>query len=109
MATMKFKGLDKFIEQIERLEAIQMVWAPLQMRSDEWELMYQWVAQYRREHGKLPTWPRNLKAPDGRSMFGWINTQRTKLGEGEMPPSRRERLALIGITAPRKRTAEQAQ
>lgn len=58
------------------------------------------ATQYYMEHGKLPNWPRDLKAPDGRSMFGWINTQRTKLGEGKMPPSQKERLALIDIRAP---------
>ncbi len=102
------KGYSLTPEQIEKLEAIQMVWDPLQIRGDEWEQMYQWVSQYYREHGKLPNWPRNLKAPDGRSMYGWINTQRTKLGEGKMPPSRRERLARIGINIPQSQTAPQA-
>lgn len=92
--------------QAERLEAIGMVWNPQQAQAEAWERMYQWVSQYRAETGKLPVWPRTLRAPDGRSMLGWINTQRAQLAAGKVSPSRREKLAQLGITAQEKAAAE---
>ena len=71
--------------------------------------MYQRVAEYRAPHGKLPLWPRDLKSPDGRSMFDWIRAQRQQLAEGRLPPSRREQLAALGITAPQRADAAQGQ
>ena len=71
--------------------------------------MYQWVAEYRARHGKLPLWPRDLKSPDGRSMFDWIRAQRQQLAEGRLPPSRREQLAALGIHPPRRSKAAEGQ
>ena len=91
------KGLRLTEEQIKRLSGIGMVWDPLTTRADGWEQMYRWVAAYKDAHRKLPVWPRDLKAPDGRSMSGWIRTQRQQLSAGRVPAERAERLAEIGI------------
>ena len=102
-------GLRLTDDRVRRLEAAGMVWNPPQARLEAWEQMYQWVAEYRARHGKLPLWPRDLKSPDGRSMFDWIRAQRQQLAEGRLPPSRREQLAALGITAPQRADAAQGQ
>ena len=84
-------------EQIDRLNGIGMVWEPLASRPDDWERMYRWVAAYREENRKLPLWPRDLKSPDGRSMSGWIRTQRQSLSEGRLSTEQADRLASLGI------------
>ena len=81
-------------EQIERLSGIGMVWEPM---ADAWESMYRTVAASRAEHRRLPLWPRGLKSPDGRSMSGWIGTQRQNLAAGKLPADRVQKLALLGI------------
>lgn len=92
------KGAERLTpEQVKELEALHMVWDPTATRDAAWDRMYVCVAQYRDQHGKLPLWPRDAKAPDGRSMWGWINTQRAMLAEGRMPQARRERLKTLGI------------
>lgn len=83
--------------QREKLDALQMVWSLDSVRDAEWEQMYQWVADYKAQNGKLPLWPRGMKAPDGRSMNAWITVQRTNLGKGRYDKNRAERLALLGI------------
>ncbi len=88
-------------EQVKRLESIHMVWEPQRLKRETWESMYACIAEYRKAHGKLPVWPRDLKAPDGRSFPGWIRTQRTALAKGDLPRERVERLAAIGIVAPK--------
>lgn len=95
MGRRKGGGLSK--EQIARLEGIGMVWDPLAGRADAWEQMYRWVSEYRDAHDKLPVWPRDLKAPDGRSMGGWIRTQRRQLADGKVSPAHAERLSRLGI------------
>ena len=84
-------------EQIDRLNGIGMVWEPLAARADAWERMYGYIAAYQAENQRLPLWPRDLKAPDGRSMSGWIRTQRQQLSAGRVPAERAEKLAEIGI------------
>ena len=74
-----------------------MVWDPLALRADAWEQMYAWVLAYRNENAKLPLWPRDLKAPDGRSVSGWIRAQRQGLARGRIPPERAAKLNAIGI------------
>ena len=84
-------------EQIDRLNGIGMVWEPLAARSDAWERMYGYIAAYQAENQRLPLWPRGLKSPDGRSMSGWIGTQRQNLAEGKLPADRVDKLAKLGI------------
>ena len=84
-------------EQIDRLNGIGMVWEPLAARSDAWERMYGYIAAYQAENQRLPLWPRGLKSPDGRSMSGWIGTQRQNLAEGKLPADRVTKLAQLGI------------
>lgn len=91
------QGLRLTAEKIDRLNAIHMVWSPTGVAPEAWEQMYRWVSDYHRQNGRLPLWPRDLKAPDGRSMCGWIRTQRALLAEGRMNPSRRDKLERIGI------------
>lgn len=91
------KGLRLTGEQVEKLTAIGMVWDPLALRADAWERMYAWVLAYRNENAKLPLWPRDLKAPDGRSVSGWIRAQRQGLARGKIPPERAAKLNAIGI------------
>ena len=91
------KGLRLTGEQVEKLAAIGMVWDPLALRADAWERMYAWVLAYRNENAKLPLWPRDLKAPDGRSMGAWIRAQRQGLALGKIPPERAAKLNAIGI------------
>lgn len=87
-------------EQAARLESVGMVWEPEALKSEAWDRMYAWIAEYRQAHGRLPLWPRSMKAPDGRSMSGWIATQRTALARGSVAPERASRLRAIGIEAP---------
>ena len=91
------KGSALSAEQIQRLESIGMVWQPLAARTDAWEQMYRFVSEYRDAHDRLPLWPRNLKAPDGRSMVGWIGTQRRQLADGKLSPGQVEKLSRLGI------------
>lgn len=91
------KGRRLTEEQIRRLEGVGMVWDPLAARGDAWERMYGWVRDYKIAHDRLPLWPRDLKAPDGRSMCGWIRTQRQQLAAGSVPPLRADKLSAIGI------------
>ena len=96
-------------EQIGRLEAIGMVWEPEKLKDEAWERMYACVRDYWQANGRLPLWPRNQKSPDGRSLSGWIATQRTALAGGKVDPARREKLAAIGIVAPKTRAAQEAE
>ena len=96
------KGYALSRERIDRLDRIGMVWEPLATRGDAWERMYLWVSAYRDAHQRLPLWPRDIKAPDGRSMCGWIRTQRQRLAEEGLPPERAERLAALGIHPAKK-------
>lgn len=84
-------------EQIDRLNGIGMVWEPLAARSDAWERMYGYIAAYQAENQRLPLWPRGQKSPDGRSMSGWIGTQRQNLAEGKLSTDRVTKLAKLGI------------
>lgn len=93
--------------QVELLDAIGMTWDPLAERPQAWEQMYRWIADYRAENGKLPLWPRSLKAPDGRSMWGWIRTQRQQLAEGKVSAAQRARLAELGIVAATRTAKEE--
>ena len=100
------KGLRLTEEQIDRLNHIGMNWEPLASRPDQWERMYEWVSAYRNTYSKLPLWPLDLKAPDGRSANGWIRTQRQQLADGRLSPERVERLAAIGIYPAKRKSAE---
>lgn len=82
--------------QIEALDHIAMVWSLSDMRSDKWEVMYEWVSAYLKSNKKLPLQP-GIKAPDGRSMGNWISVQRTALSKGKLPQEKEERLAALGI------------
>lgn len=101
-------GMTLTAAQVERLEAINMVWSPAAARPEAWDRMYAWVSEYVRLNGKLPLWPRDLKAPDGRSMWGWIRTQRQMLADGRVPPSRKKQLAALGILPFEKRAANES-
>ncbi len=95
-------------ERIEMLNGIGMVWDPLAGRSDAWERMVRYIEDYKNQNGRLPLWPRELKAPDGRSYNGWIRMQRQLLAEGSVPPEKAETLAGLGIT-PARRTPRRQQ
>lgn len=90
-------------EQIDKLDAIHMVWDREAMRVSSWDQMYEWICEYKKENGKLPLWPRDMKAPDGRSMPGWIAVQRTALSSGDITAEKREKLRRIGIVGFRKK------
>ena len=87
-------------QQIEWLEKLRMVWDLNELRQNRWEQMYAWVTDYKNREGVLPLWPRNIQAPDGRSMSAWIDVQRTCLGKGKYDAAMVQRLKLLGITAP---------
>lgn len=89
--------------QIGRLNGIGMVWEPTAERGEAWESMYRCIAAYREKNRRLPLWPRGMKSPDGRSMSGWIGTQRQNLAEGKLPADKVKRLSLLGIEAARPR------
>ena len=97
------QGLRLTQDQIDRLNRIGMVWEPLAARGDAWDRMYLWVARYARDHRRLPLWPPDLRAPDGRSAAGWIRTQRQSLADGRVSPERAERLARLGIVPAERR------
>lgn len=82
--------------QVKALENISMVWSLSDTRTEKWDSMYQWVADYRSNNGKLPLRP-SLLAPDGRSMGNWISVQRTALSQGKLSKDKAERLKLLEI------------
>lgn len=84
-------------DRIRLLNEIGMVWNLKDVRDAEWEQMYRWVKAYRDKHGKLPLWPRKQLAPDGRTMDGWIDVQRTGLSKNKVSDERKEKLSAIGI------------
>ena len=84
-------------KQIALLGKLDMVWSLQEVRDSAWDSMYASVSAYMEQNGRLPLWPRNLKAPDGRSMPNWIGIQRTRLSEKKCPKEQAERLMLIGI------------
>ena len=83
--------------QIDKLDAIHIVWDREAGNKSSWNLMYDWVCEYLETNGKLPVWPLDLKAPDGRSMPGWISVQRSALTKGNVSVERREKLEGLGI------------
>ena len=93
-------------EQVDKLEAIHIVWDREASNRFSWDQMYEWVCEYQKENGKLPIWPLDLKAPDGRSMPGWIAVQRSVLTNGNISDQRREKLERIGIVAFQKQEAK---
>lgn len=82
---------------IQQLDSIGMVWDLEDVRNAEWEQMYGWVKDYLNQHGRLPLWPRKQYAPDGRTMDGWINVQRTRLSKNKVSAVQKKRLNEIGI------------
>lgn len=84
-------------ERIKQLDLIGMVWNLKTVRDDDWERMYVHVKAYKTEHGKLPLWPKGQRIPDGRTMDGWIATQRTRLSNNTVPDRQKEKLNEIGI------------
>ena len=86
-------------DQIEKLDAIGMVWNLQEVRDDKWESMYKHIAIYVSENGRLPLWPRNIMTSDGRNMTYWVSVQRTRLSEGKCPPDQTEKLKKVGIYA----------
>lgn len=99
-------GLTLTAEQVERLEAVGMVWNPPQARLEAWDRMYLWVSEYLERNGKLPLWPRDMKGPDGRSTWDWIRAQRQLLADGKVSPVRCEKLSALGILPPERAKAE---
>lgn len=91
------KGKSYSEDRIRLLDSIGMVWDLKDVRDAEWEQMYSWVKAYAAENGKLPLWPRNQYAPDGRTMDGWISTQRIKLSSNRATAAQEQRLNEIGI------------
>lgn len=96
----KYNGIGKRLplsqDQIRALEKIGMVWTLAELRDDKWTAMYQYVALYKREHGKLPL-SSTIKAPDGRSMGNWISMQRVALRKNRMPEDKANKLADLEI------------
>lgn len=86
-------------KQAALLDQIGMVWNLQDLRDDDWDRMYHWVSEYKAQNGKLPLWPRDLLAPDGRCMPYWIGVQRTRLAENKCTKEQEERLAKLGIYA----------
>ena len=85
-------------ERAARLADIGIVAARSEAaRTEEWERMYTSVADYVRENGRLPAFHKGLRAPDGRLMSRWIQSQRRTLEKGDIPPDRAERLSRLGI------------
>ena len=102
------KGQALTDDRIDRLNRIGMVWAPQASRQDDWDRMYRWVADYKAKNGKLPLWPRDIKAPDGRSVSGWIRTQRQALSDGKVSAERTALLSEIGIFPFKKKESGEA-
>ena len=89
------------------LNDLGMVWDLNDVRDEKWNSMYALVEKYVTENGRLPLWPRNILAPDGRNIPNWIGTQRTRLSQGKCTSSQREMLLKLGI-APWKEEKQEA-
>ena len=89
-------GIDP--DRAKRLSAIGIVAArSAAQREQEWETMYDAVASYHSKNGGLPAHHRDEKAPDGRLMSRWIQSQKQAARKGSLPPERVQRLARLGI------------
>ncbi|MBQ7435811.1 MAG: Helicase associated domain protein [Oscillospiraceae bacterium] len=81
-------------EQIERLDALGMIWGN---RNDlQWEKGYSHAEQYYVEHRRLPVSPSYLCA-DGYKLGDWVADQREKYRAGKMKPERKKRLDALGM------------
>ena len=89
------KGRSLSQNRIDQLNSIGMVWEPLFLREDAWEQMFQWVSEYKKQHGHLPT--QKLKAPDGRSMGAWLSFQRMQQAAGKLPKKKLDKLNSLGL------------
>lgn len=86
-------------EHIALLNQLDMVWNLQDVRENEWEIMYGLVNAFVQENGRLPLWPRNITAPDGRSLPYWISVQRTRLSENKCSGEQEKKLRQLGIYA----------
>ena len=79
---------------IQRLEAIGMVWDIEKMR---WERQYQAAAEYCWEHGDLDI-PAQYETADGLKLGRWLQRMRRDYKNGVLEKEYMERLEAIGIT-----------
>lgn len=86
-------------KQIELLNILDMVWDISNVRERKWYEIYSDVALYKKIHGRLPIWPRDIKAQNGVSMHNWISHQRSLLADNLLPPEKIAKLNKIGIFA----------
>ena len=88
-----YKNGELTLEQVERLEAIGMVWST---SNDLWEQNYAAATQYYLEHGDLEV-PIKYETPSGFGLGVWLGAQRAAHKAGELPQEQVERLDALGM------------
>ena len=81
-------------DQIERLNAIGMVWNASPKKP--WEEWYELAVEYRNEHGNLLV-PYNYKTKSGEKLGFWISDCRKDYQKGNLSPDQIEKLNAIGM------------
>lgn len=81
-------------DQIRKLDAIGMDWLSRQERARENQ--YEAVEQYFVKHGNLRV-PDDYRTADGKSVKGWLNTQRRKQKNGQLSAAEYKRLSGLGM------------
>ena len=81
-------------DQIERLNAIGMVWNASPKKP--WEEWYELAVEYRNEHGNLLV-PYNYKTKSGEKLGQWISDCRKDYKKGNLSPDKIEKLNAIGM------------
>ena len=81
-------------DQIERLNAIGMVWNASPKKP--WEEWYELAVEYRNEHGDLLV-PNSYKTKSGEKLGQWIRDCRKDYQKGNLSPDKIEKLNAIGM------------
>ena len=91
-----YKKGDLSSDQIEKLEAIDMVWDSSINLEEVWNKWYELAKEYRNEHDDLLV-PYKYKTPSGENLGWWINTTRIAYKKGNLSLDQIGRLNAIGM------------
>ena len=88
-----YKKGDLSPDQIEKLNAIDMVW---DVKEYVWNKMYNLAVEYRNEHGNLLV-PFDYKTKSGDNLGRWISRARLAYKKGDLSPDKIEKLNAIDM------------
>ena len=91
-----YKKGDLSPDQIEKLEAIGMVWDASINKEEIWNNWYQLAAEYRNEHGDLLV-PAKYVTSSGEKLGQWISKTHNAYKKGDLSPDKIKKLEAIGM------------